>query len=124
MIQREFYGRPRKLEKQLWPPNEMGIRHESPTRTSKPVHQNFQRVKADIDCEREILLEAERRNSLGEPIYGGVPNDAPQHPGAKSPKDWCHGDGMEKIQEASTAPEVLDNPGVMNGSAASDEDRQ
>jgi len=51
---REFYSRPNKLEKPAWPPQLDVPRHESPIRTAKPIHQNFQRVKNDIDSERDI----------------------------------------------------------------------
>ncbi|XP_044755319.1 uncharacterized protein LOC123314236 isoform X2 [Coccinella septempunctata] len=53
--QREFYGRPKKLEKPQWPPNEP--KQESPSRTTKPTHHNFQRVKHDIDNERDLSLQ-------------------------------------------------------------------
>lgn len=53
--QREFYGRPKKLEKAQWPPNEP--KQESPSRTTKPTHHNFQRVKHDIDNERDLSIQ-------------------------------------------------------------------
>lgn len=56
VIQREFYSRPQKLQKE-WPPNEAPNMNgqESPNKTSsnKPSHQNLQRVKVDIDLERD-----------------------------------------------------------------------
>ncbi|XP_071049993.1 rho GTPase-activating protein 23 isoform X4 [Onthophagus taurus] len=50
---KEFYGRPQKLDKPVWPPE--GPRNDSPSRTVKPTHQNFQRVKNDIDSERDYV---------------------------------------------------------------------
>lgn len=57
VIQREFYGRPQKLQKE-WPPNEPSLNgQESPSKNSmKPTHQNFQRVKIDIDSERDYMV--------------------------------------------------------------------
>lgn len=56
VIQREFYSRPQKLQKE-WPPNEAPNMNgqESPNKSSnnKPTHQNVQRVKVDIDLERD-----------------------------------------------------------------------
>lgn len=57
VIQREFYGRPQKLQKE-WPPNDPIVNgQDSPMKNpAKPTHQNFQRVKIDIDTERDYLL--------------------------------------------------------------------
>ncbi|KAK2584259.1 hypothetical protein KPH14_006668 [Odynerus spinipes] len=64
VIQREFYARPQKLQRQIWPPNEQQQRQQSPTRRvenknsgklalTKPSNQNVQRVKTDLDSESE-----------------------------------------------------------------------
>ncbi|XP_011877524.1 PREDICTED: rho GTPase-activating protein 21 isoform X2 [Vollenhovia emeryi] len=68
VIQREFYARPQKLQRQIWPPgqNEQQQRQQSPTRRSslernvvtktitslvnKPSNQSVQRIK-DVDSE-------------------------------------------------------------------------
>ncbi|XP_045473160.1 rho GTPase-activating protein 21 isoform X3 [Harmonia axyridis] len=55
--QREFYGRPKKLEKPQWPPGEPPKQQDSPSRTTKPTHHNFQRVKHDIDNERDLTMQ-------------------------------------------------------------------
>lgn len=120
-IQREFYGRPKRLEKPTWPPNEP-IRQESPSRTAKPLHQHFQRVKADIDTERDLGIPTP--DNLGF-VTGGSPNNIPQQKGANSPKDWQNSTSTPRAREASPAPADLDNPGQMNGAASiQDEDRR
>ncbi|XP_048504870.1 uncharacterized protein LOC105687120 isoform X4 [Athalia rosae] len=61
VIQREFYARPQKLQRQVWPPNEPQPRQQSPTRntsernakSTKPSNQNSQRIRGDIDSETE-----------------------------------------------------------------------
>lgn len=106
LIQREFYGRPKKLEKPMWPPCEP--RQESPSR-SKPSHQNLQRVKTDIESERDMTQHK---------VTGGAITNTSQQKGAKSPKDWPQVPGMEKMYEASPAPASLDNIEKMNGSAS------
>ncbi|XP_047345459.1 uncharacterized protein LOC124947420 isoform X6 [Vespa velutina] len=64
VIQREFYARPQKLQRQIWPPNEQQQRQQSPTRRvenksngklslTKPSNQNVQRVKTDLDSESD-----------------------------------------------------------------------
>lgn len=78
VIAREFYARPQKFQRPLWPPQGPGsssallYRQQSPPRSSssgksnfssssssntsnKPTHQNLQRVKSDIDSERDSL---------------------------------------------------------------------
>ena len=65
-IQREFYARPQKLQRQVWPPSEMQQQQQqqqqqaSParnslerTKNSKPSNQNVQRVRTDLDAEPE-----------------------------------------------------------------------
>ncbi|KRT85820.1 PDZ domain-containing protein, partial [Oryctes borbonicus] len=104
-IQREFYGRPRKLEKQVWPPPE--VRQDSPSRAaSKPTHQNFQRVKNDIDSERDYALAS----------GGAGGNTPPQQKIAASPKDWHHM-SVYKVPEAAEAPPDLENTQQINGAA-------
>lgn len=101
-IQREFYGRPRKLERQVWPPPE--ARQDSPSRTAaKPTHQNFQRVKNDIDSERDYVL-----------VSGGAGNTTPQQKIAASPRDWHHMSAY-KVPEAAEAPSDLENNQQING---------
>lgn len=88
LIRKEFYGRPKKLEKSWPPPHEQQIRNESPSRNTKPTHQNFQRVKNDIDNERD---------------YTNIPsqNEINVRQNARG-KEW-------KMQEASPAPSQLEN---------------
>jgi len=69
VIQREFYARPQKLQRQIWPPgqNEQQQRQQSPTKRSsqernivsktvtslnKPLNQSVQRIK-DVDSNSE-----------------------------------------------------------------------
>ncbi|KAK9712627.1 PDZ domain [Popillia japonica] len=104
-IQREFYGRPRKLEKQVWPPPE--ARQDSPSRAAaKPTHHNFQRVKNDIDSERDYVLAS----------GGAGGNTPPQQKIAASPKDWHHMSAY-KVPEAAEAPSDLENSQQINGAA-------
>ncbi|CAH0555990.1 unnamed protein product [Brassicogethes aeneus] len=113
LVQREFYGRPKKLEKTQWPPAE-----ESPTRTTnKPNHQNFVRVKNDIENERD-LQQPSMQNA------GGMANDlTPRQKGVKSPNDKNYRDNLDRIQEASVAPSGYDNIENINGSQSADDDR-
>ncbi|KAJ9597847.1 hypothetical protein L9F63_011289, partial [Diploptera punctata] len=75
IIAREFYARPQKFQRPVWPPQNppsspILYRQQSPPRsssssksnysssssvTNKPTHQNLQRVKSDIDSERDSL---------------------------------------------------------------------
>ncbi|XP_008198093.1 rho GTPase-activating protein 21 isoform X3 [Tribolium castaneum] len=100
---REFYSRPNKLERAMWPPAEPA-RQESPSKT-KPTHQNFQRVKNDIENERDLLQSS-----------GGVPRNLPQQKGAKSPNDKPSMATNDRMKEASVAPSSLDNVEQLNGS--------
>lgn len=109
LIQREFYGRPKKLEKPMWPPCEP--RQESPSR-AKPSHQNLQRVKTDIESERDMTQQKQVVSG------GAVTNTSQQQKGAKSPKDRPGVPGIEKMYEASPAPASLDNIEKMNGAAS------
>jgi len=119
VIAREFYARPQKFQRPLWPPQNPGslspllYRQQSPPRSSssgksnfssssssntcnKPTHQNLQRVKSDIDSERDSLSshssgEERPRNQQpisdpwdnnqttirGEFIYGGPVSNVP-----------------------------------------------
>ncbi|XP_069677566.1 uncharacterized protein RhoGAP19D isoform X4 [Periplaneta americana] len=117
IIAREFYARPQKFQRPLWPPQNPGstspilYRQQSPPRSSssgkstyssssttssKPTHQNLQRVKCDIDSERDSLSSrssGEERschersssepwddhanNIRGEFIYGGPVSNVP-----------------------------------------------
>lgn len=113
MIAREFYGRPKRLEKQMWPPNDP-FRQESPVRTNKPTHQNFQRVKNDIESERDLV----HQNGLSpqQSLYtaeGSLKE-------VKSPKTWQLVMNLDRIKEAATAPAVLDNVEKMNGSMSAE----
>lgn len=112
LIQREFYGKPKKLEKPVWPPC------ESPSRvTVKPSHQNLQRVKTDMESERE-LVQQKQQNGAKIVSGGAMTNTTSQQKTAKSPKDWPGVPGVEKMYEASPAPASLDNIENMNGSAS------
>lgn len=107
LIQREFYGKPKKLDKPMWPPC------ESPSRvTPKPSHQNLQRVKTDMESERD-MVQQKHQNGANYVSGGAIMNTS-----AKSPKDWPGVPGMEKMYEASPAPAGLDNIENMNGSAS------
>lgn len=99
LIPREFYGRPKRLEKPTWPPYEP-VRQDSPTRTAKPTHQNFQRVKNDIDSERDLVYQVQNgEQKVGRSI----------------------GVDVSKMYEAAVAPSALDSkPERMNGSLTAD----
>nr|CAD7428275.1 unnamed protein product [Timema monikensis] len=78
VVAREFYARPQKFQRPLWPPQNPSTiatthttcRHQSPPPrttlatvktqniTNKPTHQNLRRVKSDIDSERDSLLSS------------------------------------------------------------------
>ncbi|XP_043502462.1 rho GTPase-activating protein 21 isoform X2 [Polistes fuscatus] len=73
VIQREFYARPQKLQRQIWPPNEQQQRQQSPTRRmdnksngklslTKPSNQNVQRVKIDLDSESDYNNSRSEQN--------------------------------------------------------------
>lgn len=99
--QREFYSRPKKMEKAMWPPV------ESPSK-NKPTHHNFQRVKNDIENERDLLQS------------GGSGGSLPQQKGAKSPNDKSSTGSENKIKEASMAPNKLDKMELMNGASTAE----
>ena len=117
VIAREFYARPQKFQKPVWPPQNppsspILYRQQSPPRSSssgksnysssssslgsRPTHQNLQRVKSDIDSERDSLSsrssgeekscherassepwDDRRSNCRGEFIYGGPVSNVP-----------------------------------------------
>lgn len=106
LIQREFYGRPKKLDKPIWPPCRQ---------VAKPSHQNLQRVKTDMECEMD-MVQQQRQNGTDLASGGAITNTSQQKT-ANSPKDWPEVPGMEKMYEASPAPASLDNIENMNGSA-------
>ncbi|XP_018575341.1 rho GTPase-activating protein 21 isoform X4 [Anoplophora glabripennis] len=113
-IRREFYGRPKKLERQMWPPNEP-IRQESPSRTTKPTHQNFLRVKNDIDIERDLTVQNQNGHQM---VSGDAAYMVPQQRMAASPRNRAGFGSVERAYEASTAPGGFDDVEDVNGSAA------
>lgn len=54
VIQREFYGRPQKLQKPVWPPTS---NFQQTPSSSKPLHQDFERIKSDLNIEKEFLRD-------------------------------------------------------------------
>lgn len=104
LIRREYHNKPKKLDP-VWPPNE----REWPARATKPIHQNFQRVKNDIDIERDLSTQN------GQNIGGGTAAySLPQQRFAISPKDTTYID-QSKIHEAETAPEGYNSLEIING---------
>ncbi|CAH1973623.1 unnamed protein product [Acanthoscelides obtectus] len=99
LIRKEFYGRPKKLEKQMWPPT------ESP-KASKPTHQNVLRVKGDIESERDMV-------GMG----GGADYSMPQQKGVTSPRERGMKSDLDRVYEAATAPGGYDSLEPLNGSA-------
>ncbi|XP_060529948.1 rho GTPase-activating protein 21-like isoform X3 [Cylas formicarius] len=97
LIRREFYGRPKKLERAVWPPpNEAAAQQRSP----KPTNQNFARVKNDIDGERECV--GAQLNGQA----GGVAAVAAPNTSAHSPKEWMTATtATEMAREASLPPD-------------------
>ncbi|CAG9834844.1 unnamed protein product [Diabrotica balteata] len=112
-VRKEFYSRPKKMEKQIWPPNE---RDKHSERSSKPSHQNFMRVKNDIDNERDL---SGGTNQNGYPVQGGAVSNMPQQRGVTSPKER-ENVGLQRIYEAAVAPTGFDNMESINGSAVED----
>ncbi|CAH1110584.1 unnamed protein product [Psylliodes chrysocephalus] len=110
---KEFYGRPKKLEKQVWPPVERD--KDSPSRNnSRPSHQNVIRVKHDIENERDLCGPG---NQNGHPGYGGAVSNVPHQRGVTSPREK-ENMNLDRIYEASTAPGGFDSMEGMNGSNA------
>lgn len=99
LIQKVYYGRASKLTNAVWPPIDQPLRSESPSRNTKPTHQNFQRVKNDIDNERDY-------NTF-------TPQNDTQINMKQQSREWNNYNS--KIQEASPAPLVLDNAVLING---------
>lgn len=112
LIRREFYSRPKKLERQVWPPNE----RESSSRTTKPIHQNFQRVKNDIENERDRTTQIQNGQNIG---GGTAAFSMPQHRLAASPKEKPQFD-QGKMHEAETAPESYSHIEIVNGTLLED----
>ncbi|XP_056639698.1 rho GTPase-activating protein 21-B isoform X15 [Diorhabda sublineata] len=110
IVRKEFYSRPKKLERQVWPPN------ERESKNSKPSHQNFIRVKNDIENERD-LSGGNPQN--GYPVQGGAINNVPQQRGVTSPKEKILVNA-DRIYEASIPPSEFDSTEGLNGSAAED----
>lgn len=108
-LMREFYSRPKKLEKQVWPPNERDL----PSKTStKPIHQNFQRVKNDIEVERDLAAAQNQNHQVS---GGGAAFMVPQQRLAMSPKEKTS-QNFGKLYEAETAPSGYDSLELMNAS--------
>ncbi|XP_049823954.1 rho GTPase-activating protein 21-B isoform X5 [Aethina tumida] len=106
LVHREFYGQPQKMKRSVWPPTNEQVRQESPSRSaSKPNHQNFIRVKNDIDNERDLRHVVQQNG--GAP-GGGMANSAPPQRGVKSPKDKAAPINLDRIQEATVAPQNYD----------------
>lgn len=99
-IQREFYSRPKKLDKPVWPPVDV-IRQDSPSRSTKPTHQNFQRVKNDIESERDMVVQPGNDNKYQENnrINGKKQQDQSIN-GSRMQENANH---LAKIQENPTA---------------------
>lgn len=108
LIAREFYSRPKRLEKPMWPPTDP-LRQDSPARTMKPMHHNFQRVKNDIENERDLVQH-----------HNGLSGEVSLQREAKSPKTWPLAANLDRIKEAAIAPAVLDNVEKMNGSMSAE----
>lgn len=94
--QREFYGQPKKLESN-WPPNHNDFK------SSKPTHQNFIRVKNDIENERDL------KQQIGNSLIAEQKNV--QSPTVKTSTP-CN----NKMFEASTPPEMFDGVAEMSSS--------
>ncbi|VEN51522.1 unnamed protein product, partial [Callosobruchus maculatus] len=101
LIRKEFYGRPKKLEKQMWPPT------DSP-KASKPTHQNVLRVKGDIESERDMA---------GMVQGGGADYVMPQQKGVASPRERGMKSDLDRAYEAATAPGGYDSLEPPNGAA-------
>lgn len=111
-IRKGFYIKPKKLERQIWPPNE----RESSSRTNKPIHQNFQRVKNDIEHERDLTTQNQNNENIG---GGTAAYSMPQQYLATSPKEKLYYD-HGRMHEAETAPETYHSLEMMNGTIYED----
>lgn len=95
VIQREFYARPQKLQRSVWPPGQNEQRQQSPTRRSslernvptksvasllnKPSNQSVQRIK-DVDSNSEYSKSRSDQqfgeiNQFGDHSYSSSPYD-------------------------------------------------
>ncbi|XP_063975017.1 uncharacterized protein LOC135161407 isoform X6 [Diachasmimorpha longicaudata] len=78
VIQREFYARPQKLQRQVWPPSEQGDQNANKgvVKNGKPGNQNVQRVRGDIDeeneRERDNNIVAEDPQAIRERFYSSL----------------------------------------------------
>ncbi|CAG5109131.1 Similar to Arhgap21: Rho GTPase-activating protein 21 (Mus musculus), partial [Cotesia congregata] len=65
VIQREFYARPQKLQRQVWPPNEQSLQNQQQqqqrnnslekAKNNKPSNQNLQRVRSDMVESNDVV---------------------------------------------------------------------
>lgn len=88
---REFHGRPKKLDRPIWPPVEP-IRQDKNVPSGKSITNDLARVKSDFDSRTS-------RN-------GGVPNVATPVTEANSPRE--RNAQNEDAHEAETAPSFDD----------------
>lgn len=155
IIAREFYARPQKFQRPLWPPQNPATcspilyRQQSPPRSSssgrsnysssssttnnKPTHQNLQRVKTEIDSERDSpssrssgeekschqasseTWDGTQSNIRGEFIYGGPVSNVPTTALNKSVFSQHTGSQFRPIMPVSPSAVVVGNGS--NGSA-------
>ncbi|XP_076251916.1 rho GTPase activating protein at 19D isoform X8 [Rhynchophorus ferrugineus] len=95
-VLRAFHGRPKKLEKTMWPPNDYPV--QAPGRNiNKPIHHNVNRIRNDLDSEREMISSGYNGDHSG-----GVPSVATPTVDAHSPKGRNEYDSS--LREAETAP--------------------
>ncbi|XP_033607133.1 uncharacterized protein LOC111863876 isoform X5 [Cryptotermes secundus] len=150
IIAREFYARPQKFQRPLWPPQNSGScspvlhRQQSPPRSSssgrsnysssssnnnnKPTHQNLQRVKSDIDSERDSLSshtsgeeksyheqassepwDDNQSNIRGEFVYGGPVSNVPTTALNRSVFSQYTGSQFRPIMPVSPSTSVAGN---------------
>lgn len=102
-VQKEFYSRPKKLDKPIWPPVDI-IKQ---TNRNKPTHQNFQRVKNDIENERGDIqqnYDSKRDDDDNATVKNGV---------------WANASNLTKIQENSCV-EYVESNGSSDQNSADD----
>ncbi|XP_044576341.1 uncharacterized protein LOC123259705 isoform X7 [Cotesia glomerata] len=76
VIQREFYARPQKLQRQVWPPNEQqGLQNQQQqqqqqrnnslekAKNNKPSNQNLQRVRGDVVESNDVDKNGDREGA-------------------------------------------------------------
>ncbi|XP_066595916.1 rho GTPase-activating protein 23 isoform X2 [Prorops nasuta] len=106
VIQREFYARPQKLQRQVWPPGEQqqstsrnsSLERSKPV-SAKPTNQNVQRVKTDTESESDYSTRSlDENQSSREKFYSSL-YDANQ-------KDCC---GSSKDQQRSSSSTARSN---------------